>query len=212
MKSIFFGLLTFVFLQTAAQDLFHPTGHDSLASASGDLDKDGIAEKVIVYNTHDSTDDGTVRELWIFKKIQNKWQVWTKSRNAILKSREGGMMGDPFAAINIKNGILSISFEGGSSWKWNYTDKYRFQNNRFQLIGYSSYAGKLCEYWQQFDYNLSTGKIVYKKEFENCDDGQKTAKTEAETFTTKPVTVNLQNRYPSDIKIKSPKLKAELYL
>ncbi len=135
-----------------------------------------------------------------------------KSRNAILKSQEGGMMGDPFGDVEIKNGLLNIYFEGGSSWKWNYTDKYRFQNNTFQLIGHTSYYGKLCEYWQQFDYNISTGKIVYKKEFEDCDNGQKITKTEKETFIAKPISVNIQNRFPSEIKITSPRLKVDLYL
>jgi hypothetical protein len=212
MKSIFIIILTISFLQSPGQDIFRPSGLDSITAASGDLDKDGIKEKAIVYNTKDTTDEGTVRELWIFRKTQGKWQVWLKSRNAILKSQEGGMMGDPFGELIIKNGILHISFEGGSSWKWNYTDKYRFQKNTLQLIGHTSFYGKPCEYWQQFDYNISTGKIVYRREFENCDNGQKTIKTETETFITKPISFNIQNRYPSNIKISTPKLKVTLYL
>jgi hypothetical protein len=211
MKSIFIIILTITFLKSSGQDIFRPSSLDSFAEAYGDLNKDGIEEKVIVYNTKDTTDEGTVRELRIFRKIKDKWQVWMKSRNAILKSEEGGMMGDPFGVLKIKNGILNISFDGGSSWKWNYTDKYRYQNNTFQLIGYTSYFGKICEYWEQFDYNLSTGKIIYEKEFENCDDGQKIIKTETETFINKPISINIQNRYPSEIKITTPKFHADLY-
>lgn len=166
-------MLALILLRSSAQDIFHPAGLIVLGEASGDLDKDSIAEKVIIYDTHDTTDTGTVRELWIFKRTQDKWQVWMKSKNAVLKSHEGGVMGDPFSEVTIKNGILNISFEGGSSWKWNYTDKYRFQNNNFQLIGHTSYYGKPCEYWEEFDYNLSTGRVAYKKEFESCDAGQK---------------------------------------
>jgi len=212
MKPIVIVIFINSFLQSPGQDIFHPSGLYSMAEASGDLDKDGFPEKVIVYDTHDTTDNGTIRELWIFKRNNGIWQVWTKSRNAILKSEEGGMMGDPFGDVQIKNGVLNISFSGGSSWKWNHTDRYRFQNNTFQLIGYTSYYGKLCEYWEQFDYNISTGKIIYKKEYENCDDGQKITKTERETFVNKTISLNIQNRYPCSISIKTPKLKRDLYL
>lgn len=212
MRSVIIIILIITFLQSHGQDIFHPSGLVLLAEASGDLDKDGIDEKAIVYDTKDTTEDGTVRELCIFKKKEGKWYTWIKSRNAILKSQEGGMMGDPFGELIIKNGVLSISFDGGSSWKWAYTDKYRFQNNIFQLIGHKSSYGKPCEYWQEFDYNLSTGKIVYTKEFENCENGQKIVKTEKETFINKPISVNIQNRYPSEIKITTPKFKEDLYL
>ena len=73
-------------------------------------------------------------------------------------------MGDPFEGIEIKNGILIINHWGGSSWKWSLSDKYRFQNNQFQLIGHTSNCGKPCEYWMNCDFNISTGKVIIKKE------------------------------------------------
>ncbi len=75
-------------------------------------------------NTADTTADGIIREIQILKKSQNKWVVWKKSRNAVLKSEEGGMMGDPFENMEIENGNLWINFHGGSSWKWSHTDQY----------------------------------------------------------------------------------------
>ncbi len=92
------------------------------------------------------------------------------------------MMGDPFEGIEIKNNVLLISHFGGSSWKWTNVDKYRFQNNQFELIGYTSNFGKLCEYWANFDFNISTGKIACKKEFEDYDNNQAIYKTETEVF------------------------------
>jgi hypothetical protein len=47
------------------------------------------------------------------------------------------------------------------------TDKYRFQNGHFELIGYSSSSGKPEEYWTDVDFNLSTGQINFDKEVEN---------------------------------------------
>lgn len=186
--------------------------NEIIAEKMGDLDKDGIPEKVIVYNTTDSTEYGTVREIHILKQKDNNWTVWQKSRNAILKSEEGGMMGDPFEGIEIKNGILIINHWGGSSWKWSRSDKYRFQNNQFQLIGHTSNYGKPCEYLMNCDFNISTGKVILKKEYENCDQEQQIYKTESETFYKKGITLNLENRNLKEIKIISPKYREEIYL
>lgn len=211
MKSLLIIILSIIVCDCAAQDIFHPAGLDSIAGASGDLDNDGIAERVIVYDTKDTTDFGVVRELQIFRKVKDQWQVWIRTRKAVMASQEGGMMGDPFQNITVTAGILIISFDGGSSWKWSHSDKYRFQNNSFQLIGYSSYYGRPCDYWTEVDYNLSTGKLVYKKEYEDCENGQKTTKKESETFINKGIKISLQNRYPSEIKITTPKYKADIY-
>lgn len=190
-----------------------PVGPEVIAEVEGDLDKDGIAEKVVVLNTNDTTDFGIVREIKLFKQSEKKWTLWRSSKNAILKSEEGGMMGDPFAGIDIKDGILLISHFGGSSWKWSYTDKYRFQNNEFQLIGYSSIHGKVCELWTSFDFNLSTGKIIYETAFEDCENqDQVDSKREEETFYQKGVIIGMNDRNQQKVKIITPKYKQELYL
>jgi len=179
----------------------------------GDLDKDGIAEKVIVYNTTDTTTYGIVRELQILKKSGNKWIIWEKSRNAVLKSEEGGMMRDPFDGVEIKNGLLVLSFSGGSIRKWKYTDKYRYQNNKFELVGHTSTNLSLCAYKTDFYFNLTTGKIKYKKEYETCDNKwHEIYKRENETFYKKDLKINLNNRHLKEIKIISPKFGYKLYM
>lgn len=194
-----------------------PKGYSVLDVKNGDLDQDGIEEKVIVYNTSDSTEFGTVREIQILKKSGASWLVWRSSRNAVLKSAEGGMMGDPFREIQIDNGVLKISLAGGSSWKWAHTDKYSFRNGSFELIGHTSIYGKPCEYWGEIDFNLITGRLVYKKEYEHCagenyEDEEKDRKPEAETFYKKGLRLNLDNRNLESIRIVSPIHKYELYL
>ena len=182
MKKLFVVIFTLFYNSGFGQNMLKPDGFEILAEKTGDLNKDGIEEKVIVYNTTDTTADGIVRELEIFRWINNEWKLWEKSGNAIKKSQEGGMMGDPFEGIEIDKGLLIIYFSGGSSWKWNYTDKYRFQNDEFELIGYSGNYGKLCEYWETVDFNLVTGKVIYKKEYEDCEKDQQVYKRENETF------------------------------
>jgi hypothetical protein len=201
-----------------AQSTTIPAGYEVLQQVTGDLDKDSIAEKVVVYNTPETNPetDGIIREIIIYKKTNEGWKTWQHSKNAILDSRSGGMLGDPFEEIRLEKGILVISHAGGSSWKWGHEDKYRFQNKRFELIGYSSLYGKPCEYWTDVDYNISTGKIIVKKAYEQCDDDgepQKVNKTENETFKQKPgVSIHLGNRNQIDIKIVTPRYRHEIYL
>lgn len=191
-----------------------PENYSIVDSVSGDLDKDSLAELVVVYNTGPENEiDGVPRELIIYKLENNKWVEWKKSEQALYGSRDGGMMGDPYGEMEIKNGILHISQNGGSSWKWGFTDKYRFQDGEFYLIGYSSIDGKLCEYWREADFNLSTGKMIVKKEFEECETGeQEIYNRENETLFEKGLKITIQKRQEREIKITTPKYGHEIYI
>ena len=60
-------------------------------------------------------------------------------------------------------------------------------------------------------YDMS-GKMIYKKEYEDCDKGQEIYKKEEEIFYKKGIKLNLMNRNLQDIRIVLPKYKHELYL
>lgn len=199
-----------------AQEIPVPDGYVLFDTTSGDLDKDGIPELAVAYNTSKKIDDeleDIPRELIIYKKDQQQWKAWKKSQQALYSSRGGGMMGDPFEEMDIKDGLLLISQSGGSSWKWRHTDTYRYQNSDFYLIGYASNAGKLCEYWENVDYNLSTGKMIVTKEYEICEgDDQKITKRENETLFHKNLKITLTKRSDKEIKITTPKYKHEVYV
>lgn len=193
-----------------AQKEFQPAGSEIIQTVDGDLDSDGIPEKVMIYNTQDLTDSGNIREIQILKKVNGKWTILEKSRNAVLGSKAGGMMGDPYQDTEINKGILMITQAGGSSWKWGYTDKYRLQNGRFELIGYASTYGKPEEYFSSVDFNLSTGQLNFEKEVENTAEYGKSKK---ETYIKKGLKINLQNRHQKEQrKIMLPKTKEDVYL
>jgi len=143
-----------------------------LSWADGDLDKDGVAEKVVVYSRDLEWESPEPRDLIIYKQKDGGWTEWMSSEKCVLHADEGGMMGDPFGDITINKGILEIGHSGGSSWKWGYTEKYRFQDGNMYMIGYTSTYGKPCEYWQDLDYNLSTGDCDFLFTVEACEEGQ----------------------------------------
>lgn len=215
MKSFWILLIAFsVPPAMIAQDLIIPSQYTLVDSVAGDLDNDGINELAVAYNTKPSKEEfeGVPRELIIYKMKGGSWTAWKKSLQALYGSRDGGMMGDPFGEMDIKNGVLSISHNGGSSWKWDHTDKYRYQQGELYLIGYTSNAGKPCEHWQNVDFNLMTGKLVVTKEYEDCEKDQQIYKRENETMIKKGIRLTIQNRIDKEILIITPKYKHEIYL
>ncbi len=141
-----------------------------LGQTEGDLDNDGIAEKVVVFARDLEFESTSPRDLIIYKNNEGVWEEWINTENAVYTADEGGMMGDPFDGVSIVNGILIIDHWGGSSWKWSNTDKYRYQDGDFYLIGYTSTYGRPCDYWEDYDVNLSTGGCIFSFEPEVCED------------------------------------------
>ncbi len=166
-----------------------PAGLTKLGEASGDLDKDGQAETVIVYDTQREGKEemGTERELHVFKSKDGKLELWHKSLGPVMSSQSGGVMGDPFQEVKVENGSIVITHFGGSRYKWTHTHRFRLQEGDWKLIGATTVSGTPCEYWESYDYNLSTGVINYEKETEDCtesEDNPKTTKT-SKAFTQK---------------------------
>ncbi|MGN7757832.1 hypothetical protein ACTJIV_10145 [Chryseobacterium sp. 22532] len=210
MKKIFFTLSLIISTFCFAQKELQPAGSEIIDTVEGDLDGDKIPERVVIYTTADEGELGKIREIQIQKRSGGTWMILSKSRNAILESAGGGMMGDPYQETTIEKGILNITQAGGSSWKWSYTDKYRFQNGHFELIGHSSTYGRPGDYWADIDFNLSTGQLNYKKEVENTSEY---GKSKQETYIKKGLKIDLQNRNQKEPrKIVLPKTKEEIYL
>ena len=164
---------------------FIPKGYDTVETATGDLNKDGISDLVMVLRDkrEDTAQMGSEindmdRLLIILFKTTDGWKLAGKSRHEILCKNCGGIYGDPFNGINIANGVLVIDHYGGSNWRWAYTHKFRFQNGDLYMIGvtkdsYSVFGGEGCDDVGSanrdfVDINFMTGQRVRLKTSENC--------------------------------------------
>ncbi len=200
--------------QTVAADtIASPVGFTKLGEATGDLDKDGVDEMALIYDTGKEGEIGTEREIHIFKQTNGTWELWHKSTGAVMASQSGGVMGDPFQDAKVENGSLVITHFGGSRSKWTYTHRFRFQNGDWQLIGATSHSGAPCEYFVNVDYNLSTGKIIFTKEIENCDNEEdvKTIK-ETKDFVIKSAKLPSMDGFnPGANELKLPKVEDAVY-
>lgn len=189
-----------------------PEGYTKLADVMGNLDKDEDQERVIVYETPREGEMGTEREIRVYKlTYDDTWSLWHKSTKAVLSSRHGGMMGDPFEGVKIERKCIVIEHFGGSREKWGYVHRYRRQDKEWKLIGASVRYGAPCDFWDYFDYNLSTGKIAVKKEREDCDDEANSTREEY-TITHKLPELPLMKRfYPGNNELKTEKDEETFY-
>lgn len=185
-----------------------------IGEAMGDLDKDGIDEKVIVLDTGLDGEIGTQRTLLIYKKKQDKWALWHSSQGPILDSAHGGMMGDPFISVDIQRGAIVIDHFGGSRHKWSYTHRYRFNNKAWYLIGATINYGAPCEGFFEFDFNVTTGKAIYKTYQDGCPDEEvasnfKAEQKELSVPVTKPI--DMDEFYPGSNKLDIKEIGQEIY-
>ena len=163
---------------------FIPDEYDTLYGgvARGDLNKDGIKNIVMVLgpkweqqeDRRNKNEDSSLpqRKLIILFGDKNGYKQVGTAYQAILCKDCGGVFGDPFAGIDITNGLLIIYHYGGSSWRWSYTHKFRYQQNDFYLIGktyHSFWIVQECEKLKEFagtrfkDENFVTGAYEEKK-------------------------------------------------
>lgn len=191
----FILLLSFLQFSASAQEVllkipnqgkfisdFIPKEYVIKDSVSGDLNKDGLNDIVLVLNhMQEDTfqiDEEPKRLLLILFKSSSGFKLSGKSSEVLMCRSCGGMYGDPYSSITINKGVLSIEHYGGSSWRWTETRKFRYQQNGFFLIGSTSNLfwnvqdcdGKgIGEAGKNFkDINYLTGAEVIIEKSEEC--------------------------------------------
>ena len=150
-------------------DDFVPEKWKIIGEARGDLNKDKLTDIVAVieytgeYNAGDEElIEGQPRILFIlFMKKEGTYKLSVQSANLILRSDEGGVFGDPFVGVECSRGSIVVSFYGGSSWRWGYTYRFRFQNKAWYLIGETDETQNInTDETKTIDTNYLTGKQI----------------------------------------------------
>ncbi len=145
---------------------FLPKGQKSDTVTTGDLNKDGLDDLVMVYQPEKllKKENSTGRTLRILlKQNDGNYQLAAESNGAVAGE---SMNNTYFSGLEIKKGLLIISHDfirGGS------VHKYRYQNGGFYLIGGESHYGDAAHH-SGIDYNLSTGKYI--STYDNWDDNK----------------------------------------
>lgn len=161
---------------------FIPAAYKIKDSLSGDLNKDGIKDLVLVLNHQNEDtfqmDEEPKRLLLILFRNKSGFRLAGKSSEVLMCVHCGGMYGDPYENVDISKGVISILHYGGSSWRWTETRKFRYQQNGFFLIGSTSNlfwnvqdcdGNGIGEAGKQYrDINYLTGDEVIIEKTEEC--------------------------------------------
>ncbi len=104
---------------------FQPDGYVILDTASGDLNRDEYRDLIVVYKHSDEKNLSTgpeeplPRPLLIYiGQGGDSLRLAKYSQTAVYCLECGGVFGDPFSRVVIKNGYFTIEHYGGSSWRW----------------------------------------------------------------------------------------------
>lgn len=145
-----------------------PPNWKVIDTAIGDLNNDKIEDLALVLEFDKAISekraygDGETELIREFQKPRilaiyfkdaktGKLSFALQNNNFMLRSNEGGAMGEPFKEINITNNSLKISFEGGNDWRWKLNYQFKYQTKDWHLI----YANNTY-------YNATTGEMIDK--------------------------------------------------
>lgn len=136
----------------------------TITKVTGDLNKDGLADYVLV--SQDTLSDNAPYKLEIyFAEANGSFKRVLSSVKAIdpafPEGKKGYYSGNAFSEITIKKGILSINNE---LLRGHFEHKFRYQNNNFELIGFSEVYSDGQGTMGTIDFNLSTGIRIKKTE------------------------------------------------
>ena len=222
-KGLFFSFLLFIFCsfnllaenfpQKASNiEDFIPKGWKSIIVKKGDLNKDKIDDVVRLIQKNDpknfrKVEDGTnldfnpVVMLVLFKDTNSQYNLVAKNEKGFIPS-EGKVYEKALEtivdedSISIKNNTLRIYtfWEGpraASTSSTNYV--FRYQNNRFELIGLEIRSGGNSSYthYESFvtSINFSTKKLIKTKETDKLDSDEKSK------IDKKEKTININKNY-----------------
>jgi len=149
-----FAQKTFIFpkikTQGSSVEQFTPADWTVIDQAYGDLNNDGLADLAVILEYDKAIDETRVygdnssaiiketqkpRILALFfkDKSSGNYYLSTQNNDFILRSEEGGKMGDPLQKIAIKDQQLYLRFQGGSEWRWELGYTFKFENKDWFL-------------------------------------------------------------------------------
>jgi hypothetical protein len=118
-----------------------PKGYQVLDTTFGNLNFDNYQDLIVVLkspkeDTSNNLDNPIKRPLLIlFGDNNHNYKLGFKNDNVVYCNICGGMLGDPFNDITIKNGYFTVEHYGGSAWRWTNFITFKFDkvSKRFYL-------------------------------------------------------------------------------
>lgn len=165
--------------KTSLPALTLPENWSIIDTALGDLNADRLEDLALVLEYKHEVDEERAygnyaieliketqkpRILAIYFKEKNgKYRLILQNNDFILRSQEGGQLGDPLKAIRIDENKLMLSFEGGNDWRWKLNYDFQYQHSDWNLVNannvyYHKDSGEMVG--KQYDFAERTIRTV----------------------------------------------------
>ena len=110
---------------------FVPEGYVVMDQADGDLNGDGIADKILVLKLkRDFTEEGKRPVILLIGNQVHSFRKVAENENVLLSFSDGGIHGDPYHGISIKNGYFSFEHFGGSGRRWTQVITFKYDKEK----------------------------------------------------------------------------------
>ncbi|WP_461787924.1 hypothetical protein [Pedobacter sp.] len=147
-----------------------PKNWKLIDSAKGDLDQDKQDDIVLILEFNKAVDEDRAygnyeielitetqkpRVLAIYFKKDEFYRLAIQNNDFVLRSEEGGKMGDPFKGLRIDSNKFILSFEGGNDWRWKLNYEFEYQQKEWALVAannvyYHKDSGEMVD--KQYDF------------------------------------------------------------
>ena len=182
-----------------------PKNWKVIDSAKGDLNLDNEQDIVLIlehntaieedraygnYEIELITETQKPRILAIYFKAKNGFKLAAQNNDFVLRSEEGGTMGDPFKGLRIEHNKITLSFEGGNDWRWKLNYEFEYQQKQWNLVAannvyYHKDSGEMVD--KQYDFIDRTIKTVvgsiFKRNISNSTEEDILVFTQPRTLT-----------------------------
>ncbi|RYG07941.1 MAG: hypothetical protein EOO07_26485, partial [Chitinophagaceae bacterium] len=154
LAQISFAQKTFIFpkikLQGNSIEQLTPNNWTVIETANGDLNNDGADDLAVIFESNKITDETRtygdnnteiiketqkprILALFFKDKSSGAYHLSIQNNDFILRSQEGGKLGDPLNQIGIKDQQLYLRFQGGAEWRWEMGYTFKFENRDWFL-------------------------------------------------------------------------------
>jgi hypothetical protein len=121
---------------------FVEAGTKAIAVEAADLNGDGRGDFVLVLereNPPKDKDDFPVGQrplLLLMRGADGKLSAAKRNERLVMCSQCGGVFGDPFEGVTVGRNTFTVSFYGGSNWRWAYSYKFNYSrlDQTWQLV------------------------------------------------------------------------------
>ncbi|MFL9484747.1 hypothetical protein ACI6Q2_18330 [Chitinophagaceae bacterium LWZ2-11] len=143
---------------------FIPKNFTILDSASGDLNKDGFRDLILILRSDFEKDSpDTTRPLLILEGNANgQYKLVARNDSVVLCKECGGIFGDPYNHITVKGSYFSIEHMGGSAWRWTRIITFKFDAKTNQFILHRDEG----ESWHTSNPNKTKESLIDKQNFD----------------------------------------------